>query len=306
MIYTLTTNPAIDMNINTKTLKPSHVNRTDEVVYTPNGKGINVSFVLRHYGIESKILGFFGGFSGHYIVDEIRKRDYVIEPVWIDDEITRINIFINSNGEEYKLVNKGGNVNSEKQQELLDMIKSKDDCTHLSISGSLPAGIDESYYHEILKICKEKGIEIILDISSKELKELLKYEPLLIKPNDDEIKEVFGMEITDENSVKEVMKHLHGLGAKNVLMTMGAKGLYFSNKEKIWFCDAPKITLLSSACSGDSCLAALLSEWLMGKDIEYALKKASATGANVAESMAIGDLKKVDKYIESLNIKEVK
>ena len=134
----------------------------------------------------------------------------------------------------------------------------------------------------------------------------MKYEPLLIKPNDDEIKEVFGMEITDENSVKEVMKHLHGLGAKNVLMTMGAKGLYFSNKEKIWFCDAPKITLLSSACSGDSCLAAFLSEWLMGKDIEYALKKASATGANVAESMAIGDLKKVDKYIESLNIKEVK
>ena len=84
MIYTLTTNPAIDMNINTKTLKPSYVNRTDEVVYTPNGKGINVSFVLRHYGIESKILGFFGGFSGHYIVDEIRKRDYVIEPVWLD------------------------------------------------------------------------------------------------------------------------------------------------------------------------------------------------------------------------------
>ena len=306
MIYTLTTNPAIDMNINTKTLKPSYVNRTDEVVYTPNGKGINVSFVLRHYGIESKILGFFGGFSGHYIVDEIRKRNYVIEPVWIDDEITRINIFINSGGEEYKLVNKGGNVNSEKQHELLELIKSKDDCTHLSISGSLPAGIDESYYHKILKICKEKGIEIILDISSKELKELLKYEPLLIKPNDDEIKEVFGMEITDENSVKEVMKHLHGLGAKNVLMTMGAKGLYFSNKEKIWFCDAPKITLLSSACSGDSCLAAFLSEWLMGKDIEYALKKASATGANVAESMAIGDLKKVDKYIESLNIKEVK
>lgn len=112
MIYTLTTNPAIDMNINTKTLKPSHVNRTDEVVYTPNGKGINVSFVLRHYGIESKILGFFGGFSGHYIVDEIRKRDYVIEPVWIDDEITRINIFINSNGEEYKLVPSSAGANN--------------------------------------------------------------------------------------------------------------------------------------------------------------------------------------------------
>lgn len=305
MIYTLTTNPAIDMNINTKTLKPSYVNRTDEVVYTPNGKGINVSFVLEHYGIKSKILGFFGGFSGHYIVEEIEKRGFDINPVWIE-EITRINIFINSNGDEYKLVNKGGEVNLDKQEELLNLINSMEDCTHLSISGSLPAGINESYYHNILEICKEKGIEVILDISSKELRELLKYEPLLIKPNDEEIKEIFGKEIKDEKSLIEVLQYLHNLGAKNILLTMGEKGLYFSNAHKIWYCDAPKITLVSSACSGDSCLAAFLSEWLMGNDIEYALKKASATGANVAESMGIGDLKNVEKYIRNLNIKEVK
>ena len=304
MIYTLTTNPAIDMNINTKTLEPSFVNRTDEVVYTPNGKGINVAFVLGHYGVEAKILGFFGGFSGKYIVEEIEKKGDKIDPIWID-EITRINVFINRNGEEYKLVNKGGFVSTDKQKELLDLIKSKNDCTHLSISGSLPSGIEDSYYYEIMEMCKEKGIKVILDISSKELKGLLKYEPLLIKPNDDEIKEIFGKEIKDEESLKEVLTYLHDLGAQNILLTMGEKGLYFSNKEKIWFCDAPKVELVSSACSGDSCLAAFLSEWLSGKDIEHALKKASATGANVAESMGIGDLKKVQKYIESLNIKEV-
>ena len=169
----------------------------------------------------------------------------------------------------------------------------------------MPSGIEDSYYYEILEMCKEKGIEVVLDISSKELKGLLKYKPLLIKPNDDEIKEIFGLEIKDEKSLKEVLAHLHGLGARNILLTMGEKGLYFSNNEKIWYCDAPKVELVSSACSGDSCLAAFLSEWLSGNDIENALKKASATGANVAESMGIGDLKKVQKYMESLNIKEV-
>lgn len=304
MIYTLTTNPAIDMNINTKTLEPFLVNRSDEVVYTPNGKGINVAFVLKHYGMEAKILGFFGGFSGKYIVEEIEKKGDKIDPIWID-EITRVNVFINNNGEEYKLVNKGGLVSKDKQKELLELIKYKDDCSHLVISGSLPPGIEDAYYYEILAVCKEKEIEVILDISSRELKGLLKYEPLLIKPNDDEIKEIFGLEINDENDLKDVLAYLHGLGARNILLTMGEKGLCFSNNKKIWYCDAPKIELVSSACSGDSCLAAFLSEWLLGNNIVYALKKASATGANVAESMGIGDLGKVQKYMEGLSVKEV-
>lgn len=70
MIYTLTTNPAIDMNITSDTISTEHVNRTRDAAYTPNGKGLNASFTLKHYGIDSKILGFFGGFSGDYIVRE--------------------------------------------------------------------------------------------------------------------------------------------------------------------------------------------------------------------------------------------
>ena len=83
MIYTLTTNPAIDMNVNSGVPSYTHVNRTTDAVYTPNGKGLNVSFTLAHYGVESTILGFFGGFSGNYIVEEASKICSV-KPVWID------------------------------------------------------------------------------------------------------------------------------------------------------------------------------------------------------------------------------
>ena len=68
MIYTLTTNPAIDMNIITDGIRSKYVNRTSTTVYTPNGKGLNVSFVLQHFNVPSTVLGFFGGFSGEYIV----------------------------------------------------------------------------------------------------------------------------------------------------------------------------------------------------------------------------------------------
>ncbi len=58
MIYTLTTNPAIDMNCSSSSNEPFKVNRTTNLSYSPNGKGVNVSLVLNHYSIESKALGF--------------------------------------------------------------------------------------------------------------------------------------------------------------------------------------------------------------------------------------------------------
>ena len=75
MIYTLTTNPAIDMNCTAETYEPFIVNRTSNLNYSPNGKGVNVSIILNHYGVESKALGFFGGFTGKYIVEELEKLD---------------------------------------------------------------------------------------------------------------------------------------------------------------------------------------------------------------------------------------
>lgn len=64
MIYTLTTNPAIDMNIITDGIRSKYVNRTSTTVYTPNGKGLNVSFVLQHFNVPSTVLGFLAVFPG--------------------------------------------------------------------------------------------------------------------------------------------------------------------------------------------------------------------------------------------------
>ncbi|WPC41131.1 1-phosphofructokinase [Clostridium sp. JS66] len=306
MIYTLTTNPAIDMNCYSSSSEPFKVNRTNNLSYSPNGKGVNVSLVLNHYSIESKAIGFFGGFTGKYIVDELNKRNIATIPFWIEEN-TRINVFITVEGnKEFKYVNKGPFVPEETQKDLLEYLSSnlkKHD--YLIISGSLPQSIKQDYYNEILDICDEKNVEIVLDISSEKLKELLKYKPLLIKPNDDEVKEIFGVDLKDENDIKNALKYINKLGARNILLTLGENGMYFYDGKKTYYCNAPKIKLLSSACAGDSSLAAFLSEWIFEGDIEKALKKASATGANVAESSALGDLKKISTYMKIIDVKEV-
>ena len=178
MIYTLTANPAIDYNVTCDGLAPDCVTRTRDAVYTPNGKGLNVSFTLKHYGVDSVILGFFGGFSGNYIVTEAEKR-CPVRPVQIDG-ITRVNIFVTTPEGEYKFPNAGAPVSREKQLEMLELLRGLDDLEVLVVSGSLSPEMDPSFYDEVIDIVREKGAEFVLDISHAHLRELIEKKPLLV------------------------------------------------------------------------------------------------------------------------------
>ena len=74
MIYTCTMNLAIDLYIKTLQMKASEVNRTEEAVYMPNGKGVNVSFILKELGNWLGVAtGFKAGFTGEFIESELHK-----------------------------------------------------------------------------------------------------------------------------------------------------------------------------------------------------------------------------------------
>lgn len=305
MIYTLTMNPAIDMNICSKGLVPKRVNRTFNASYSANGKGLNVSFALGCFGIPSGILGFFGGFSGKFIVEEARSMGYQVCPVWVEDT-TRINVFLNDGSSEYVLANEGSFVPEEARAELLKVIREIDDMDYLCISGSLPKGISPDYYEDILKVCKEKGVEVILDISSPKLSELLAYQPILIKPNDEELEQIFGYTLDSEEAVVMALKELHGKGARNILLTLGERGSYFYNGRHICKAGIRKVEVLNSACAGDVALGGFLSVWLNDKDaVEYAMRNAAAAGANAAESQGIGTLAKVPEYREEIGVRRI-
>lgn len=298
-------NPAVDMNITSQGIHPKVVNRTRDSFYSHNGKGINLTRVLRHFGMDSAVLGFFGGFSGRYIVDSLREEGVPVHPIRVE-ETTRINIFLNDGSQEYKFVGEGAHVSPQAQRELLGLLETLPDFDYFTVNGSLPPGIEETFYDEILEVCRRRGAQVILDISSRRMPELLRFKPLLIKPNDEEVREIWGRQLTGPEDVADTMDLLHGQGAQNVLLTLGDKGMLFSDGAGIWYCDAPKVKLVSSACAGDSCLAAFLSEWLGEGSLETAMKKGSATGADVAGSNGIGDLLRVSEYMQCLTVRKVR
>lgn len=310
MIYTLTANPAIDYNVSSDGLSPNTVTRTRDAVYTPNGKGLNVSFTLDHFGIPTAILGFFAGFSGRFIVEGARERGVEVHPVWTEG-ITRVNVFLNAGDDtEYNMVNAGAAIDASDERAMFELIDGLEGLDCLVISGSLPPNTSEGFLHGVIERVRARGAEFVLDISSPQLADLIALRPLLIKPNDDELRDIFGIEVSggDDASVEAAMRELHGRGVKNVLLTLGGDGAYFSNGEHLWFANRTfDVQVLSTVCAGDSSLAAFLSVWAAEPArVEDALRRSMATGANVVECAGLGDFAHVDAYEPRILVRRVR
>ncbi|USD84568.1 1-phosphofructokinase [Bacillus safensis] len=304
MIYTCTLNPAIDLYIALKEMRANAVNRTEDEDYQPNGKGVNVSIMLKKYGFTSTALGFIAGFSGTYIEQSL--KDLSIQTDFISVEgITRINVFINTT-EEYKLVNQGPAIEEKALHAFREKIAAIPQGGILIMSGSLPKGVPASIFSEVAAICHQQKVKFILDTSSAAVLETLQYKPYLLKPNEEEIAAFFGK--THPLSEKELIQSgekLIEMGAEQVLISRGGEGALFITKDAGFKGNAPTGTVVNTACSGDAMLAAFLSKHLEGHSPEECLRYGIATGASTAFSKGLSDLQDIDSLIEQVHIQKI-
>lgn len=305
MIYTCTLNPAIDLFVATDDLLPNTVNRTSQEDYQANGKGVNVSIILKRLGVDSTALGFIAGFTGKYIEDELHKMGIQTDFIEIDG-ITRINMFVRTKDDEYKIVNRGPFVEDSYRNEMLKKIESlPDECT-LFVSGSVPRGIEDEIYFEIAKIAQAKNIELILDISSKVLLDCLEYQPFLIKPNREELAHIYDKTELSDDEVIELGYDLLRKGAQRALISLGSKGAIYIDKSQVVKVNSPKGKVINTACSGDTMLAMFVQKIKTGNTVEQALIYASAAGSSTAFSVGLSDLKDVEELKKQINSKILK
>ncbi len=200
-IYTCTMNLAIDLFIETEEMHPFMVNRTKEDDIQANGKGVNVSLVLKMLDFPSTALGFSAGFTGKYIEDYLQKKQIQTEFIEVPG-MTRINVFtqVNQTREEYKLVNQGPEIPQAAVHNFLNQIIALQAEDYLCVSGSLPRGMSPKVLVEISRICQEKEIHLIIDSSDQEVMDCLPYRPFLLKSNEEELSSWFGRKmVTDED-----------------------------------------------------------------------------------------------------------
>ena len=301
MIYTCTMNLAIDLFIKTAQMLPSEVNRTDEAVYMPNGKGVNVSFILKELGIDSTATGFKAGFTGQFIEEELQKAG--IQTLFVTvDGITRINVFtqVVATNEEFKLVNQGPSVTPDQEASLLAIVENMNSDDILFVSGSHPEGITRATYEKIAKASEKRGFKFILDTSAHFVPELLGYKPYLIKPNDEELAGWFGLKDISLEKIRDCGRKLLEQGAQNVIVSLGDKGAILFTPDETIHVTAPKGEVVNTACAGDTLLATFVGSQLQGLSDEEALIKAVAAGSSTAFRPGLTDFKDVPTLMQQI------
>ncbi|MEG1984983.1 MAG: 1-phosphofructokinase [Oscillospiraceae bacterium] len=300
MIYTVTMNPAIDYFVEVKDFYEGATNRaTDELVFA-GGKGINVSIVLRELGSESVVTGFLAGATGRAISEMLEQYGLDENFIFLNHGNSRINVKITA-GSETEINGKGPIVTDNDFERLIDKLNSLGKNDTLVLSGRMANGI-ENGYSRIMERLVKKDIKFILDTSEKEILTTIKYKPFLVKPNIDEIGEMFGVRLQTAEEVIPYAKILHNRGAENVIVSMGECGAVLVGCNSEVLC-AKGITgkVVSTVGAGDSMVAGFLHGLSHG-DLKSAFKLAVAAGTATAFSAGIA---KKQKIAEILNCVEV-
>lgn len=279
MIYTLTPNPSLDYLIDVQDFKLGLTNRVSYETLVPGGKGINVSIVLRSLGRASTALGFIAGFTGSELEKKLKALGIHTDFIPACGGLSRINVKLKTI-EGTEINGKGPEISAGELELLfrkLDALTEKD---ILVLAGSLPPSLPVSLYSDICRRLADQKIRILLDTAGPQLSAALPYHPFLIKPNQQELEELFSVHLKELECALPYAQQLRAQGARNVLISMGGKGAALLAEDgEFYMQDAPEGTPVNPVGAGDSMVAGFLAGWLKTRDPRYALRLGAACGS---------------------------
>lgn len=280
MIYTVTFNPAIDYVMYINELEKGKTNRSElEEIYF-GGKGINVSTILAQLEIDTTALGFIAGFTGDALDTQMKKLGVKTDFIRLNKGCTRINIKLKSD-KETEINAQGPDIPKEKIDELFKKLEKIQAGDTLVLAGSVPNTLPQDIYEKILEKLVNKNIRFVVDATQDLLLNVLKYKPFLIKPNKNELEEIFNRELNSDEEIAAAALELKNKGAVNVLVSLGKNGaLLVDEFGKIHKQAALGGKPVNTVGAGDSMVAGFIAG--AEKDYEYALLLGSAAGGATA------------------------
>ncbi|TDT68037.1 fructose-1-phosphate kinase [Hypnocyclicus thermotrophus] len=304
MIYTLTLNPSLDYTVIVDEFKENRLNLSKEEYKTAGGKGINVSQVLQNLNVKSIAMGYLAGFTGEFIEKKLKENGILTDFIKLDNGDTRINIKMKSKNSETEINGNSPYISIEKVEKLIKKIKeiSKEDIVILA--GSVPKSLPSDTYIKIIKSLN-KNTKFILDTRTKILKNTSKYKPFLVKPNKDELEEIFNIKLESLEEVIKYGKQLKDIGPQNVIVSLGEKGAIFITKNGIYKAIPPKGELIDSVGAGDSMIAGFTAKYIETSDLLESFKYAVATGTATAYSRGLATKKLTEKLYKEIEIEKI-
>ena len=300
MVYTVTFNPSLDYIVDVEDFRLGMTNRTCSEQMMAGGKGINVSIVLQNLGIENTALGFIAGFTGEEIRRQVAEMGIRAQFISIQEGISRINLKLRSiDGTEINGM--GPSIGRAQLGALYEKLDTLTDNDTLVLAGSIPASMPSSIYCDIMERLYAKGVTFVVDATKQLLLNVLRYRPFLIKPNNHELGELFGVTLSTREAVIPYARKLQEQGARNVLISMAGQGAVLVAEDgSVHLTPAPKGTLVNAVGAGDSMVAGFLAGWQERHDYGHAFRMGVAAGSASAFSRYLATREEVEMVFAQL------
>jgi len=302
MIYTVTFNPSLDYIVEVTDFKLGMTNRISYEHMLPGGKGINVSIVLNNLEIDTTAFGFVAGFTGKQICDMVSEYGIKTDFIQVDNGFSRINMKLkNIDGTEINGM--GPDISEQNVKTLVSKIDGLSSGDVLVLAGSIPACISDDIYSRIMERLQGRGVKIVVDATSRLLLNVLEYHPFLIKPNQHELGDIFGVKLETKEEVIPYARKMQDMGAVNVLISMGGKGAVFIDEYgRVYEANAPEGELKNSVGAGDSMVAGFMAGYLQTGNYEDAFRMGVATGSASAFSENLATKREISEVLRRVEI----
>jgi len=300
MITTVTFNPSLDYVVSVDKFRTGTLNRTKTEKIFPGGKGINVSIMLAELGMETVACGFTAGFTGTMLLRLLDDRGVRNDFITVAQGFTRINVKIRSDTAS-ELNGQGpviGAADIRRLYEKLDGLTSDD---VLILAGTIPDAMPQTVYMEIMKRLNGKKMKVVVDTTGNLLKNVLACHPFLVKPNGDELGDLFHVRISGIPDVVTYGRELQRMGAVNVLVSLGKDGAVLIDESgNVLQEAAPAGKVCSAVGAGDSMVAGFLTGYLKSGEYQTALKLGICTGSATAFCEGLAGRKDIEALLPSL------
>ena len=308
MILTVTPNPCIDRVYFVDEFEMGEVHRPHRFTCTAGGKGLNVSRVAHLMGHKTLAMGFVGGFNGEFIKSEITKQGIANSFTQIAGE-TRICVNISDkNGLSGEILESGPYVTQEEKKAFLMAFEKEIDAADIiCAAGSLPKGLDSSFYIELVSIARKHGKKIITDASGKTLDDVIKAKPFMVKPNRYELSLLMKKEINSIEDVKEALDFLQKSGVELPLATLGKDGAMAYTDGIFYKFSSPEVEVINTVGSGDSSVSGIAVGLSRGMNIIDSIKLGMAAGTANTQSPETGFVtpELVEKYYKEIIVDKI-
>lgn len=309
MIATVTLNPALDETVTVKEFRPNEVNRWISRRRDPGGKGIGVSRVIHRLGGKTIAYGFIGGYNGMMVEDLLRQERVKLDFTLIREETRSNTIITEAKTQQQTRMDAPGPVIFPQELEKLchKVCSAMPRMELLVLSGSVPPGVPDDIYAQLILEAKLHGVKAVLDSDREWLREGLKAKPFLVKPNVYEMEQLLGATLTTEEDLIHAALKLVKKGVEIVLVSRGKDGAIATDGKRAWRIIPPEVKVKSTTGAGDSAVAGTVLKLTQGKSLPEACAYGIAAGsaAVLAPGTQLCRRRDVERLFPQVRVEEI-